>query len=162
MPEKFTASFAKRLNDFCQLRVKEAEDNEGVQRNTVYVAPGNYHMAIRNNNGKCVIKVFSGDLVNRHRPSVNVLFNSVASVKGKNAIGIIMTGMGDDGASGMRAMYEHGAYTIAQDEASSVVFGMPHKAILAGGVTRVMPLREISREVTECLSPGNEVVDRSV
>ena len=160
MPEKFTASFAKRLNDFCQLRVKEAEDNEAVLRNTVYIAPGNYHMAIANQQGKCVIRIFSGELVNRHRPSVNVLFDSVASVKGKNAIGIIMTGMGDDGATGMRAMHDQGAYTIAQDEASSVVFGMPHRAIQAGGVTRVMPLHEISREVRECILPGSEVVDR--
>jgi len=149
MPEKFTSSFAKRLNDLCALNVKEAEDHEPVLANTVYIAPGNHHMAIRNHGGKPVIKIYQGELVNRHRPSVNVLFHSVAEVKGKHAIGIIMTGMGDDGATGMLAMYQKGSFTVAQDEASSVVFGMPHKAILAGGVSSVLPLREIPKEVCE-------------
>jgi two-component system chemotaxis response regulator CheB len=159
MPEKFTASFAKRLNDFCSLRVKEAEDLEPVMRNTVYIAPGNKHMAIKNHNGKLVIRIFNGDLVNRHRPSVNVLFNSVAAVKGKHAVGVIMTGMGDDGATGMQALKIGGAYTIAQDESSSVVFGMPHKAILAGGVSKVLPLQDIAKEVCEKVFPQVEIVN---
>jgi two-component system chemotaxis response regulator CheB len=153
MPEKFTASFAKRLNDLCALTVKEAEDNEPILHNTVYIAPGSHHMSIRSQNGKTLIKVYDGELVNRHRPSVNVLFHSVAEVKGKQAIGIIMTGMGDDGAAGMLAMRQKGAYTIAQDEASSVVFGMPQKAIQAGGVSQVLPLRDIPKNVCRLLFP---------
>ena len=147
MPEKFTASFAKRLNDLCALTVKEAEDGEAVMPSTVYIAPGGLHMVIKNHHGKIVINVYNDDLVNRHRPSVNVFFKSVAEVKGRNAIGIIMTGMGDDGADGMRSMHENGAYTIAQDEASSVVYGMPSKAIAAGGVVKILPLEEIAEEV---------------
>ncbi|HEY3406032.1 MAG TPA: chemotaxis response regulator protein-glutamate methylesterase [Ohtaekwangia sp.] len=149
MPEKFTASFAKRLDDVCALHVKEAEDHEAIVSGTVYIAPGSHHMAIQNQGGKPIIKIFDGELVNRHRPSVNVLFHSVAEVKGKHAIGVIMTGMGDDGATGMLAMHQRGAYTIAQDESSSVVFGMPQKAILAGGVSTVLPLKDIAREVCD-------------
>ena len=147
MPEKFTASFASRLNDTCALRVKEAEDGEIVSAGTVYIAPGGQHMAIQNQHGKTTIKAFQGELVNRHRPSVNVLFNSVAELKGNHAIGIILTGMGDDGATGMLTMHQRGAHTIAQDEASSVVYGMPFKAVLAGGVNSVLPLNEIAQEV---------------
>jgi two-component system chemotaxis response regulator CheB len=147
MPEKFTASFASRLNDVCALNVKEAQDNESVLPGNVYIAPGGQHMAIRNVAGRLAVKIYQGELVNRHRPSVNVLFNSVAEVKGKNAIGIILTGMGDDGATGMLAMHERGAYTIAQDEATSVVYGMPLKAVAAGGVSTVLPLNEIAKEV---------------
>ena len=149
MPEKFTASFAKRLNDHCALKVKEAEDKEQLLPGTVYIAQGNHHMAVQLLHGKECLKVFHADLVNRHRPSVNVLFNSVAEVKGKNAIGIILTGMGDDGASGMLAMYNKGAYTFAQDETSCVVFGMPQRAIAAGGVTRILPISEMATEVCE-------------
>jgi two-component system, chemotaxis family, protein-glutamate methylesterase/glutaminase len=147
MPEKFTAGFAKRLNEICALHVKEAEDLEPVLAGTVYIAPGNNHMAIANHHGKTVIKITQGELVNRHRPSVNVLFNAVAEVKGKNSIGVILTGMGDDGATGMLAIRDRGGYTIAQDEQTSVVFGMPHKAIVAGGVSKVLPLSEIAHEV---------------
>lgn len=147
MPEKFTASFAKRLDEVCTIKVKEAEDGEVLTPGTVYIAPGGRHMAVKSHHGKTAIKIFDDELVNRHRPSVNVLFNSVAEVKGKNAIGIILTGMGDDGALGMYEMHTRGAYTIAQDEASSVVFGMPNKAILAGGVTRVLSLEDIAAEV---------------
>jgi two-component system chemotaxis response regulator CheB len=147
MPEKFTASFAKRLDDECALSVKEAEDGELVTTGTVYIAPGGQHMAIQNRHGKTVIKIFHDELVNRHRPSVNVLFNSVAETRGNHATGIILTGMGDDGAMGMLAMHQRGAYTIAQDEATSVVFGMPYKAVLAGGVSKILPLTEIATEV---------------
>jgi two-component system, chemotaxis family, protein-glutamate methylesterase/glutaminase len=152
MPDKFTASFAKRLNDHCALTVKEAEDNEPILPDTVYIAPGSKHMAMHVHQGRDCIKVFHAELVNRHRPSVNVLFTSVAEIKGKHAIGIIMTGMGDDGATGMLAMYNKGAYTIAQDEASSVVFGMPHRAITAGGVSRVLSISDIPKEVCELLA----------
>lgn len=144
MPEKFTASFAKRLNELCSLYVKEAEANEEILPNTVYIAPGNYHMSVATLNGKNYIRVLKGELVNRHRPSVNVLFNSVASQFGRNAVGIIMTGMGDDGATGMRAMYDKGAWTIAQDQHSCIVFGMPQKAIRNKGVSDVLPLNEIA------------------
>lgn len=149
MPEKFTSSFAKRLNEICALNVKEAEDHEPVLANTVYIAPGNHHMAIKQHGGKLVIKIYQGELVNRHRPSVNVLFHSVAELKGKHAVGVILTGMGDDGATGMLAMHQKGSFTIAQDEASSVVFGMPNKAIAAGGVSSVLPLSDIAKEVCE-------------
>ena len=149
MPEKFTASFAKRLDDTCALKVKEAEDGDIVLPGTVYIAPGNHHMVISGNQSKSVIKVYQSELVNRHRPSVNVLFNSMAEHKGKNAIGIILTGMGDDGATGMLAMHEKGAYTIAQNEATSVVFGMPNKAIQAGGISKVLALHEIAGDVCE-------------
>lgn len=155
MPEKFTASFAKRLDEVCALHVKEAEDNETVLSGTVYIAPGGQHMAIRNLHGRLAIHVHQGELVNRHRPSVNVLFNSVAEVKGKHAVGIILTGMGDDGATGMLAMHEKGAYTIAQDEATSVVYGMPLKATLAGGVSKVLPLCEIAGDVCSRLQEKN-------
>jgi two-component system chemotaxis response regulator CheB len=151
MPEKFTTSFAKRLNDHCGLDVKEAEDNEPILPGTVYIAPGRYHMTMQTHHGKESIRVFDGDLVNRHRPSVNVLFNSVAEMKGRHAIGIIMTGMGDDGATGLLAMHNKGAYTIAQDEESCVVFGMPQRAIAAGGVSRVLPISEIAAEVCDLI-----------
>ncbi len=151
MPEKFTEGFAKRLNQLCKLTVKEAVNNEPALPNTVYIAPGNFHMALQNVHGKAVIKVFTGELVNRHRPSVNVLFQSVAEVKGKHVISIIMTGMGDDGATGTLAIAQNGGFTIAQDEASCVVFGMPQKAILLNGVSRILPLNEISKEVCERL-----------
>jgi two-component system chemotaxis response regulator CheB len=147
MPEKFTASFAQRLDETCALKVKEAEDGEILQAGTAYIAPGGQHMSIRNHHGAVAIKISQGELVNRHRPSVNVLFNSVAEVKGKNAMAIILTGMGDDGATGMKAMHDRGAYTIAQDEATSVVYGMPYKAVLAGGVSKVMALGDIAQEV---------------
>lgn len=147
MPEKFTASFAKRLDEMCAIKVKEAEDGEALAAGTVYIAPGGRHMAIKNHQSKTAIRIYDDELVNRHRPSVNVLFHSVAEVKGKNAIGIMLTGMGDDGALGMYAMHTKGAYTIAQDEASSVVFGMPNKAILAGGVTRILSLDDIATEI---------------
>lgn len=151
MPEKFTASFAKRLNETCALHVKEAENNEPVLNNTVYIAPGNYHMSILKAGARRVIKITDGELVNRHRPSVNVLFNSVAENVRHNGIGVILTGMGDDGASGMKAMQLTGAYTIAQNEETSVVYGMPYKAVLAGGVKDVLPLNDIPYAVCKYL-----------
>ncbi|UII31224.1 chemotaxis response regulator protein-glutamate methylesterase [Fulvivirga ulvae] len=151
MPEKFTTSFAKRLNETCALHVKEAENNEPVLNNTVYIAPGDHHMSILQVGSRRIIKITSGELVNRHRPSVNVLFNSVAQIVRHNSIGIILTGMGDDGATGMKAMHQNGAYTIAQDEETSVVYGMPYKAVLAGGVKDVLPLNDIPYAVCKYL-----------
>ncbi len=152
MPEKFTASFAKRLNELCGLHVKEAEANEEILPNTVYIAPGNFHMTVSHLNTKNYIRISKGELVNRHRPSVNVLFNSVASQLGKNAIGVIMTGMGDDGATGMKAMFDRGAWTIAQDKDSSVVFGMPKKAIQHKGVATIHSLKEIAPAIIDTLT----------
>lgn len=151
MPAKFTDSFAKRLHDTSLLTVKEAEDNEEIKPSHVYIAPGGFHMSIKVVAGQTRIRITEGELVNRHRPSVNVLFHSLAEVKGKHAVGIILTGMGDDGAEGLLAMHQQGAYTIAQDENTSVVFGMPHKAIQAGGVSKILPLHEIADELCERL-----------
>ncbi|HBA55511.1 protein-glutamate methylesterase/protein-glutamine glutaminase [Syntrophorhabdus aromaticivorans] len=144
MPEHFTASFAKRLNDLCRIGVKEAEDNDTVIRGRALIAPGNRHMLLKRSGARYFVEVKDGPLVNRHRPSVDVLFRSAARYAGKNAVGVIMTGMGDDGAKGLLEMKQEGAYTIAQDEASCVVFGMPKEAIKLGAVDSVLPLDKIS------------------
>ena len=147
MPEKFTAAFAKRLNGLCEVEVKEAVDGDPVLRGHVLIAPGDKHMLLERQGARYYVSVKTGPLVSRHRPSVDVLFRSAARSAGSNAMGIIMTGMGDDGARGMLEMHQAGAYTVAQDEASSVVFGMPKEAIAKGGVDRVLPLDQIAREV---------------
>jgi two-component system chemotaxis response regulator CheB len=147
MPEKFTAAFAKRLNSLCEVEVKEAVDGDPVLRGHVLIAPGDSHMLLERRGARYHVSVKSGPLVSRHRPSVDVLFRSAARAAGSNAMGIIMTGMGDDGAKGMLEMHEAGAYTVAQDEATSVVFGMPKEAIAKGGVDRILPLEQIAREV---------------
>ena len=147
MPEKFTAAFAKRLNGLCEVEVKEAADGDPVLRGHVLIAPGDKHMLLERQGARYYVSVKTGPLVSRHRPSVDVLFRSAARSAGSNAMGIIMTGMGDDGARGMLEMHQAGAYTVAQDEASSVVFGMPKEAIAKGGVDRILPLNEIAREV---------------
>ncbi|WP_459935443.1 protein-glutamate methylesterase/protein-glutamine glutaminase [Fundidesulfovibrio butyratiphilus] len=147
MPENFTAAFAKRLNGSCRITVKEARDNDSILRGQALIAPGNRHMLLKRSGARYYVEVKDGPLVRRHRPSVDVLFRSAARYAGKNAVGVIMTGMGDDGAEGMKEMKETGAYTIAQDEASCVVFGMPHEAIKKGGVDRVMTLTAIAPEV---------------
>lgn len=152
MPEKFTRSFAGRLNSISKLTVKEAEHNEEIRPNTVYIAPGNYHMEIMKRGSGYAINIFEGELVSRHRPSVDVLFNSISRFVGKKAIGVIMTGMGRDGATGMKSMLNSGAYTIAQDEATSVVFGMPQKAIQEGAVKVVLPLSDIAPEVCDLVA----------
>ncbi len=149
MPEKFTHSFATRLNDNCQLTVKEAEQGDLVQANHVYIAPGNHHMKVKSNMGQLVIAIEQGEFVNRHRPSVDVLFESVAEERGKNTVAIIMTGMGNDGAKGMLTLFHKKAQTIAQDEASSIVYGMPKQALLLGGVKNVLPLKDMAKEVYE-------------
>jgi two-component system chemotaxis response regulator CheB len=147
MPEKFTAAFAKRLNTLCEVEIKEAEDGDPVLRGHVLIAPGDRHMLLERHGARYVVAVKSGPLVSRHRPSVDVLFRSAARSAGGNAMGVIMTGMGDDGARGMAEMHAAGAYTVAQDEASSVVFGMPKEAIAHGGVDKVVSLDHIAREI---------------
>jgi len=147
MPENFTAAFARRLDGLCKVTVKEAEDGDTVVRGRVLIAPGNRHTLLKRSGARYFVEVRDGPLVSRHRPSVDVLFRSVARYAGKNAVGVIMTGMGDDGAHGMGEMKEAGAHTIAQDEATSVVFGMPHEAIKRGGVDKVLPLDRIVGEV---------------
>lgn len=147
MPEKFTAAFAKRLNSLCEVEIKEAEDGDPVLRGHVLIAPGDRHTLLERQGARYQVSVRQGPLVSRHRPSVDVLFRSAARSAGSNAMGVIMTGMGDDGAKGMEEMHQAGAFTIAQDEASSVVFGMPKEAIARGGVDKIVPLNQIAREI---------------
>jgi len=147
MPEKFTAAFAARLDSVCRITVKEAEHNDRVLPGRALIAPGGRHMVVRRSGAQYYVEVLDGPLVNRHRPSVDVLFRSVARAAGANALGIIMTGMGDDGAAGLLEMRQAGARTLAQDEESCVVFGMPKEAIKRGGVERSVPLGAIGREI---------------
>jgi two-component system, chemotaxis family, protein-glutamate methylesterase/glutaminase len=147
MPEHFTRAFAKRLDGLCHISVKEAEDNDTVLTGQALIAPGNYHMLLKRSGARYYVEIKSGPLVSRHRPSVDVLFRSAARYAGRNSIGVIMTGMGDDGARGMLEMKEAGAYTIAQDEDSCVVFGMPNEAIKLGGVDKVAPLSRMAQEI---------------
>ncbi|MEW6258585.1 MAG: chemotaxis response regulator protein-glutamate methylesterase [Thermodesulfobacteriota bacterium] len=147
MPEHFTASFAKRLDELCRISVKEAEDGDTILRGRALIAPGNLHTLLKRSGARYYVEVRPGPLVSRHRPSVDVLFRSAARYAARNAVGVILTGMGDDGANGMLEMKEAGAYTIAQDEATCVVFGMPHEAIKRGAVHQVLPLEAIAAEV---------------
>jgi len=147
MPEKFTAEFANRLNGLCQIAVKEAQNNDRVVPGRALIAPGGKHMLLRRNGAQYFVEVLDGPLVNRHRPSVDVLFRSVAKCAGANALGVIMTGMGDDGAAGLAEMRKAGARTLAQDEESCVVYGMPKEAVKRGGVERTVPLGAIAREI---------------
>ena len=154
MPEKFTASFAARLDGLCEIEVREAQNNDRVLPGRALIAPGGKHMLLKRSGAFYHVEVVDGPLVNRHRPSVDVLFRSVARFAGRNATGIIMTGMGDDGARGMREMHEAGAETVAQDEATCVVFGMPKEAIKLNAVDRVMPLQEIPRAIVAAGGPA--------
>ena len=147
MPEKFTASFAQRLDSLSEMRVKEAVHNDRVLPGVALIAPGGRHMLLKRNGAQYHVEVVDGPLVNRHKPSVDVLFRSVAKFAGKNALGIIMTGMGDDGARGLREMKEIGSPTVAQDEKTCVVFGMPKEAIAMGAVDRTLPLQAIPAEI---------------
>ena len=147
MPEHFTAAFAKRLDGLCRVTVKEAEDNDTVIRGRALIAPGNRHTLLKRSGARYFVEVKDGPLVCRHRPSVDVLFRSAARYAGKNAIGVIMTGMGDDGAKGMLELKNMGTYTIAQDEHTCVVFGMPHEAIKLKAVDKVLPLGAIAAEI---------------
>ncbi len=143
MPEHFTRAFADRLDTLCAIEVSEAKNGDTVSPGKALIAPGNYHMLLRRSGATYCVEVKSGPLVTRHRPSVDVLFKSVARYAGRNAVGVIMTGMGADGADGMKEMHDNGAATIAQDEASCVVFGMPKEAIARGGIDHVVSLDRI-------------------
>jgi two-component system chemotaxis response regulator CheB len=147
MPEKFTEAFANRLNSLCRIGIKEAADGDSVLRGQALIAPGNKHTLIKRSGARYYVEVRDGPLVSRHRPSVDVLFRSAARYAGRNCVGVIMTGMGDDGAKGMREMKEAGAYNLAQDEASCIVFGMPKEAIQAGGVDEILPLDKLALQV---------------
>lgn len=149
MPENFTRAFAERLNATCQVTVKEAVNDDTVLRGRVLIAPGNRHALLKRSGARYHVEIKDGPLVSRHRPSVDVLFRSTARYAGANSIGVIMTGMGDDGAQGMLEMKEAGAFNIAQDEATCVVFGMPKEAIKKGGVNKVLPLEKIAGMVLQ-------------
>ncbi len=149
MPEKFTASFAERLNGICQIEVKEAANNDRVLPGRALIAPGGKHMLLKRNGAQYHVEVVDGPVVNRHRPSVDVLFRSVAKFAGKNALGIIMTGMGDDGARGLKEMKDAGASTVAQNEATCVVYGMPKEAVKLGGVDRSVALTHIPADIEQ-------------
>lgn len=149
MPEQFTAAFAERLNGLCQIAVKEARNNDPVLPGQALIAPGGRHMLLRRGPSNYFVEVVDGPLVNRHRPSVDVLFRSVAKCAGASALGIIMTGMGDDGAIGLLEMRQAGARTLAQDEQSCVVYGMPREAVKRGAAERSVALDAISREILQ-------------
>lgn len=144
MPEKFTAAFSARLNGLCEIEVREAQNGDRVIPGRALIAPGGKHLLLKRSGAQYIAEVIDGPVVNRHRPSVDVLFRSVAKCAGKNAIGIIMTGMGDDGAAGLLEMKQAGAYTVGQDEATCVVYGMPKEAFKRGAVQKVLPLEEIA------------------
>ncbi len=147
MPEKFTAAFAARLDSVCEVDVKEASDGDRILPGRVLIAPGGRHMMVKRSGAYYHVEIADGPLVSRHKPSVDVLFRSVAKFAGRNALGIIMTGMGDDGARGLKEMRDAGSSTLAQDEASCVVFGMPKEAIKLGAAERVVGLDAIPAEV---------------
>jgi two-component system chemotaxis response regulator CheB len=147
MPEKFTAAFAARLDGICRIEVREARHNDRVVPGRALIAPGGRHMLLKRSGAQYFVEVVDGPVVNRHRPSVDVMFRSVAKSAGVNALGVIMTGMGDDGAAGLAEMRGAGARTLAQDEESCVVFGMPKEAIKRGGVERSVPLQAIAAEI---------------
>ncbi|MFC4307634.1 chemotaxis response regulator protein-glutamate methylesterase [Steroidobacter flavus] len=149
MPEKFTAAFASRLNSLCQIEVREAKHGDRLLPGLALIAPGGKHMMLKRSGAYYYMEIVDGPLVNRHRPSVDVLFRSAAKCAGANVLGIIMTGMGDDGARGLKEMRDAGAATIAQDEASCVVFGMPKEAIRMGGAQRVLSLGDLPRSMLD-------------
>jgi two-component system chemotaxis response regulator CheB len=152
MPEGFTRSFSNGLNQISKLEVKEAENGDKLYRGRVLIAPGNKHMLLKRVGKEYFVEIKEGPLVNRHRPSVDVLFRSAARYAGNNAIGVILTGMGNDGAKGMKEMHDAGAHTIAQDEQSCVVYGMPKEAVKAGGVDDVVALDKINDRLVEILT----------
>jgi len=152
MPEGFTKSFAARLDTLCKISVKEAEHGDRILPGHAYLAPGHSHLLLARSGANYVCELSKAEPVNRHRPSVDVLFRSAANNAGKNAIGVILTGMGKDGAVGMNEMHEAGAHTFAQDEASCVVFGMPKEAIAHGGVDDIVPLKDMARRILDHLN----------
>jgi two-component system, chemotaxis family, protein-glutamate methylesterase/glutaminase len=151
MPPGFTTSYAKRLDGLARIRVKEAADGERVLPGHAYLAPGGLHLSVERSGANYIARVRDGEPVNRHKPSVEVLFESAARVVGPNAFGIMLTGMGADGAKAMRAMRDAGAYNLCQDEASCVVFGMPREAIAQGAAHEVLPLAQIAPHLLERL-----------
>jgi two-component system chemotaxis response regulator CheB len=156
MPENFTTSFAKRLDEVCALEVREARDNDHVVPGVALLAPGNHHMVLARSGGTYLVRIKEGPRVHYQRPSVDVLFHSVAQTAGRNAVGAILTGMGADGAKGLLAMRANGAHTLAQDEASCVVFGMPKEAIKMGAAAEVIPLGHMSQAIIQAvLGPSN-------
>lgn len=152
MPEMFTRSFAERLNSLSTIIVKEAEENDEITDGCAFVAPGNKHMMVVNRNGKYFVHLTTHEKVNRHRPSVDVLFRSVAKAAGAHATGILLTGMGEDGAAGLLEMKNLGGYTIAQDKASSTVFGMPRRAIELGAACEVLSLHQLAKFIQRQIS----------
>ncbi len=149
MPESFTGALAQRLNGLCDMEIREAKDGDRVFDGRVLIAPGGKHMQVNRSGAQYVVSVKDGPLVNRHKPSVDVLFKSVAQCAGSNAVGVILTGMGDDGAKGLLAMRQAGAQTAAQDEATCVVYGMPREAVKQGGTDLQLPLGEIANWITK-------------
>ena len=152
MPENFTKSFSERLNSLCELEVREAKDGDSIYPGLALIAPGNYHMLLRRSGARYFVQVKKGPMVYRQRPSVEVLFNSVAKFAGPNAIGVILTGMGADGSTGLLNMKKAGAKTIAQSEKTCVVFGMPKEAIKLGAVDRVVDLEKIPQYILNMIS----------
>jgi two-component system chemotaxis response regulator CheB len=153
MPEKFTAAFAARLNSICAIEVYEAQHNDRVIPGRALITPGGRHMLLKRNGAQYHVEVIDGPLVNRHRPSVDVLFRSVAKYAGKNALGMLLTGMGDDGAAGLLEMRHAGAHTIAQDEATCVVYGMPKEAVKCGAAAEILPLGAMAAAIAASARP---------
>lgn len=153
MPANFTTAFAERLNSLCQIRVKEARDNDSVLPGLALLAPGNYHMLMRRSGARYYVEVKTGPMIHYQRPAVDVLFKSTAKYVGANSVGVILTGMGADGAEGLLEMKKAGAKTIAQDEASCVVFGMPKEAIKLGAADKVLPIEQIAPEIVRMVRP---------
>ncbi|WP_157670451.1 chemotaxis protein CheB [Chitinibacter sp. GC72] len=149
MPEKFTGSFAARLNSLCEIEVREARNNDRIEPGLALIAPGGKHMLLRRSGMQYFVEVMAGPLVSRHRPSVDVLFRSVACAAGRNGVGYILTGMGDDGARGLREMLDVGAKTFAQNESSCVVFGMPKEALSMGATRDVLPLERVAESISQ-------------
>jgi len=157
MPETFTKSFAERLDEVCDMEVREAKDEDHVVPGVALIAPGNYHMVLKRSGATYLVRIKNGPQVHYQRPAIDVLFQSVAKSAGKNAIGVLLTGMGVDGAKGLLVMNECGAFTMAQDENTSVVFGMPKEAIRLGGADKVVPLNNISREIIAVLQSKTNI-----
>ncbi len=147
MPEKFTAMYAQRLDGICEMNIREAKDGDRLERGVVLIAPGGKHMQLRKAGGQYFAVVADGPPVNRHKPSVDVLFRSAAECAGKDLLALILTGMGDDGARGMKLLHDKGARTIAQNEETCVVFGMPKEAIKLGAVDEVLPLSQMASSI---------------
>lgn len=162
MPEQFTRAFAQRLNQICQIEVREAQDNDRAVPGVALIAPGNRHMLLQESGASYFVRIKNGPSVNHQRPSVDVLFQSVARSAGGSGIGVLLTGMGADGAKGLLEMHEKGAYTLAQDEETSVVFGMPKEAIKLGAVDEVLPIQRISQAICSFLQKQEKETEKGV